>query len=278
MAAALAVPKARPRLGGTFLQLWAAHQQWPDSQWAELFGYLRQLGMNEVVVQWSRYDAIDYGPQVERLLGAGFDVWLGLGYDSRWWREPSPELVRDAVRDLPRLAGVRGYYLPQEIDAATWSGKSQTQALAQAIRAVRDRFHPLAVSGFANRQGAPDELARFWRDLQRKSKFDRLLFQDGIGAGKMPLDEWPLWAKPLARAMGRRLTVVVETFTAAGEGPAWHAEPAAWARIEAQLQIAARTGRSAPLAFSAPEYMTPLGGAAAAELFRQVLLSFADTQ
>jgi len=112
MAAALAVPQTRPRLGGTFLQLWTAHQQWPDSQWAALFGYLRDLGMNEVVVQWSRYDAIDYGPQVERVLRAGFDVWLGLGYDSRWWREPSPELVRDAARDVPRLAGVRGYYLP----------------------------------------------------------------------------------------------------------------------------------------------------------------------
>jgi hypothetical protein len=278
MAAALAAPEIRPRLGGTFLQLWVAHQQWPDSRWAELFGYLHQLGMNEVVVQWSRYDAIDYGPQVERLLRAGFDVWLGLGYDSRWWRQPSPEMVRDAARDVPRLDGVRGYYLPQEIDAAAWAGNSQTQALGQAIRSVRNQFHPLAVSGFTNRHGAPGEPARFWHDLQRGSRFDRLLFQDGIGAGKMPLGEWPQWAAPLARALGRRLTIVVETFTATGEGPAWHAEPAAAARIQAQLRIAASAGRNASLAFSAPEYMTPLGGAAAAELFRQVLFSLADTQ
>lgn len=277
MTAAIAVPGPRPRMGGTFLQLWAAHKKWPDERWTELFSYLRALGMREVVIQWSRYDALDYREEIERILRARFDVWMGLGYNSRWWQQPSPDMVRDAVRDVPRMDGVRGFYLPHEIDDATWADKHRAGALAEAIRSVRRQFHPLAVSGFSNRRGAPAGLAGFWRDLQRKSKFDRLLFQDGIGSGKMPLAEWPDWARPLARTLGRRLTIVVETFAARGEGATWQAEPAEWARIQEQLRIAGATGRSQVLVFSAPEYMTPLGGAPAGELFRQILLSQADT-
>jgi Domain of unknown function (DUF4434) len=275
MAAALAAPGPPPRLHGTFLQLWAAHKDWPDARWTELFGYLHDLGLREVVVQWSRYDAIDYRPEVERVLRAGFDVWMGLTYDSRWWQQPSPEMVRDAVRGASRLEGVRGYYLPHEIEAASWPGEQR--ALAEAIRSVRKQFHPLALSGFTNRTGSPAELARFWRTLQRRSKFDRLLFQDGIGSGKMPLADWPAWASPLARQLGRRLSIVVETFAAQGEGPTWQAQPADWPRIQEQLRLAAAASRNGILAFSAPEYMTPLGGYAATQLFHQVLSNRADT-
>ncbi len=277
MAAALAAPSRPPRLHGTFLQLWAAHKEWSDTRWTELFGYLRDLGLRKVVVQWSRYDAIDYRPEVERVLRAGFDVWMGLGYDSRWWQQPSPEMVRDAARDVSRIAGVRGYYLPQEVEAGSWTDKHSARALADAIRSVRLQFSPLAVSGFTNRSGSAADLARFWRDLQQKSKFDRLLFQDGIGSGKMPIAEWPHWASPLARQLGRRLNIVVETFAAQGEGPTWRAQPAEWPRVQEQLRLAADISRGGILAFSAPEYMTPLGGDAATQLFHQVLLNRADT-
>jgi hypothetical protein len=277
MAAALAAPGPRPSWRGTFLQLWAAHKEWPPERWTELFGYLRALGMREVIVQWSRYDTIDYGPEVERVIAAGFDVWMGLGYDSRWWQQPSPEMVRDAARGVPGLKGLRGFYLPQEIEDGAWAGKRLERTLADSIRAVRNQFHPLAVSGFTNRHGTPAGLARFWHGLQRRGRFDRLLFQDGIGSGKMPIAEWPDWAPPLSRALARRLTIVVESFTAEGEGASWHASPASWTRIEQQMRLATEFSHNAPISFSAPEYMTPLGGASAAKLFHQILLSRADT-
>lgn len=243
----------------------------------ELFGYLRALGMQDVVVQWSRYDAIDFRLEVDRVLRAGFHVWMGLGYESNWWRQPSPEMVRGATRDVSRMDGVRGYYLPHELEAGSWAGPQRFGELADAIRAVRSQFHPLAISGFTNRGGGPAAFANFWRELQRRSKFDRLLFQDGIGARKMSLAEWPDWAAPLARALGRRLTIVVETFSAQGEGTAWQAAPAEWTRIQEQMRVAGDISRNDLLAFSAPEYMTPLGGESAAKLFHLILLNLADT-
>jgi hypothetical protein len=163
------------------------------------------------------------------------------------------------------------------VEAGSWSGEERARALAEAIRAVRKRFRPLAVSGFTNRSGSPADLARFWHELQRKSKFDRLLFQDGIGSGKMPIGEWPEWASPLARRLGRRLSIVVETFAAQGEGPTWQGRPAEWPRIREQLGLAAELSRGGILAFGVPEYMTPLGGDLAELLFHQVLLNRADT-
>ena len=93
----------------------------------------------------------------------------------------------------------------------------------------------------------------------------------------MPLAEWADWAAPLARALGYRLHIVVETFTSRGEGAAWQAAPAEWARIEEQLRLASSLGSDNLLAFSAPEYMTPLGGDSAAKLFRQILQTQVDT-
>lgn len=277
MAAALTLPGGRAQLRGTFLQLWTAHKEWPDSRWTELFRYLRALGIKEIVIQWSRYDSIDYGPEIERVLQGGFDVWMGLGYDSAWWQRPSAEMILDSVRAVPRIAGVRGYYLPQELEASLWGDKQRYRAMAKAIRTVRTEFHPLAISCFTNRQGDPAELARFWRGLQRASRFDRLLFQDGVGSGKMPLSEWRRWAAPLAPALGRRLTFVVETFTATGEGASWQAAPADWERITEQIAVARDICPNDILAFSAPEYMTPLGGEAAAKLFHHILLGNVDT-
>ena len=93
----------------------------------------------------------------------------------------------------------------------------------------------------------------------------------------MPLAEWPEWAAPLALSLGRRLTIVVETFTAQGEGAMWRAAPAEWSRIQEQLRLAGDISCDDALAFSAPEYLTPLGGESAAKLFHQILLTLADT-
>ncbi|MDP1946868.1 MAG: hypothetical protein Q8L77_05150, partial [Nitrospirota bacterium] len=60
-------------------------------------------------------------------------------------------------------------------------------------------------------------------------------------------------------------------FQAQGEGPAWRGVPAEWPRIEEQLQVAAELSRNPVLAFSAPDYMTPLGGESAAALFQQIM-------
>jgi hypothetical protein len=201
---------------------------------------------------------------------------MGLAYGSRWWETQAGGMVRAAVEGVRPATGVRGYYLPQEIEAGQWQGAARQRELGEAVRQVRREFHPLAVSGFANHGARPEAAARFWRDLQKRSGFDRLLFQDGVGARKMPLEEWATWPEAISRALGRRFCVVVETFTGLGEGASWRGVPAEWDRVVKQLEIAERWSGQRAVAFSIPEYVTPLGGTAAGHLFSQARALFSD--
>ncbi len=276
MAAGFGGHRRLPGFGGTFLQLWASHRQWPEERWDELFSYLLQLGVGEVVVQWSRYDGAGFDEQVKRLVKANFSVWMGLSYESNWWQAQTGESIRRAILDVPRIEGVKGFYLPQELEAGEWSAPGRREELALAIKFVRRQFRPLAVGGFTNCRGRPEDLGRFWRNLQHESGYDRLLFQDGVGAGKVPIADWDAWCRALAWGAGKRLSVVVETFTGSGEGAAWRGVPAEAGRIARQLEIARRWSRSGVVAFSLPEYVTPLGGRDAEALFLQVRTLLSD--
>lgn len=257
---------------GTFLQFWRTHLDWDETEWRRLFGYLEALRMGEVVVQWTRYDGIDYRPLAERVLrwaeGAHVAVWLGLAHESKWWQ--AAELGSIAERDLawakelPRGRARRGWYLPEEIEERRWSGR-ETELRAH-WRGLRKALRPLAVSGFWGGQMRPEELGRWWRAAARGS-VDRVLFQDGWGAGPMTEGRWPGYSHELRRALGRRLTVVVELFARAPGAAEFRADPAEWARVRRQMEWAGRNS----VAFSVPEYATPMGGAAAARVYQQWL-------
>lgn len=72
-----------------------------------------------------------------------------------------------------------------------------------------------------------------------------------------------------------KVSPVVELFEQT-EGPPisdkpFEAQPAAWDRIRSQIQLERRFARGFPIGFSVPEYMTPLGGKAAGELYSRYL-------
>jgi hypothetical protein len=269
----LAMRSGRPPLDGTFLQFWAAHLNWPTSRWADLFDALSAMHVRRVIIQWCAYDQYDYTPLVERVLAlaatAKMRVHVGLHYDSRWWTEFGHSTIAAlrliTERPAPpstfaRSAAFAGWYLPEEIDDIHWQTAEARSALAETLRQVRQRLRPLSVSGFSGRALPPAELAAMWRDLARRSRVDEVLFQDGIGAGKMTRSAWPGYAAALHHALGRRLSVVVETFEQTAGGAAFQATPAPLDRVLWQCSQARRP----PVAFSLPEYDTPLGGPAAA--------------
>jgi hypothetical protein len=295
----------RPRLQGTFLQLSTTNAGWSPETWRQLFRYLERLRVSQLVVQWTVYgDTAFYAterhvpvaqPPLETILTladrSGMSVMVGLAHDPGYWSKISrePELVEvyfttqqrrsEAVaRELAPVVGrhpsFRGWYITEEIEDSTWKDpRARAVLLARlgtGLRAVRADAK-IAISGFSNAATQPATFAEFWTALLRAAPIDVWMFQDGIGAGKQQLSYLPLYldaARDVAAGTGRELQVIVVVFEQVNTAGDFKAVPAALTRVERQLDLAAaRSTARGPLAFSIPEYMTPLGGPAAERLF-----------
>ncbi|MBI5281219.1 MAG: DUF4434 domain-containing protein [Candidatus Solibacter usitatus] len=280
--------RPRPWPGGTFLQFWSAHLIWDDARWSRLYQHLSEIGVTELVVQWSRYDDIGYVPLVLRAAdecdARDWTLHAGLAHHSQWWTalEQGPAARAQALarafaahlecaRELAPLARrrcFRGWYLPEEIDDVHWQAAAGVDALCGHLSRLHHSLHPLSAGGFTSGRAAPSTLARFWAHLRRESKLDTVLFQDGIGAGNLSLPQWETLLPVLSRSVGpRRLRVVVEAFEQISASGPFQARPAPVERIEAQTTLARRWTRRPPIAFSFPEYFTPEGGAEARARF-----------
>ena len=115
--------------------------------------------------------------------------------------------------------------------------------------------------------------------LQRAS-IDVVLFQDGIGARKLAIPDLPLYLTAMrnaTQASNRGLAIIIEIFEQVAGPPLddtpFQAIPATLERIRQQIEAAAAYA-PALVAFSIPEYMTPLGGPAAEGLFEKYKESF----
>ncbi len=304
-----AVPSG-PRLQGTFLQLTEAHSRWKEADWAKLFGYFKQLQLSQLVIQWTVYDDLAFfqgenfrqmpNPPLPIILkladAAGLQVMVGLATDSGYWDKVGrdPELVKIFLRRLrlrdeaivgqlaPQLKdhpSFRGWYIPEEIDDINWQEASARKVLFAHLQELSAALHKaapgrVAISGFTNGRTDPKSLARFWQSLLEETGIDDLLFQDGVGAKKLLVEEVPVYLESLRQAVppgsGRKLQVVVELFRQVSERP-FRAQAAPWDRVKRQLEIAARYANGGILAFSVPEYMTPTAGPEANKLFRAYL-------
>lgn len=149
-----------PRFASTFVQLWDRHNDWTAGQWDRLCADLAELGVGEIILQWSLItepaffwrltperraevpqDRVDPARAVDQLVAAakrhGLQVRFGLSEDPAWWAEIRNEaklvevflnrLAQDQLslaRTLVDLYGddpvFGGFYIPQEIDDQTW--------------------------------------------------------------------------------------------------------------------------------------------------------------
>ena len=284
----------------TFWQPLLADRDRGAAHWLSWMAALRRLGVTRLIVQHSAlepYDVLlpgaapdDAGRRLlADLLAAarrhGVQVWMGLSYDPAHFEavaadDPSRvqaylqmrlQRMRRVVALLSpsmRHPSVRGWYLSDEIDDLSWASVSRGELLrswlAEAtaqLRAAAPNAR-IAVSGFVNaRQTTPADLAQQWqRWFEAAPALDELLFQDGVGAGKVPLDQSAAYlaaVAEVARRARRRFTPVVELFEAAdaaATGNGWRAAP--FERVARQIAIARSTARSWA-AFSVPEYAGP---------------------
>lgn len=274
------------RLSGTFLQLNQGHLSWPDSKWEMLFDCFVRLNLNRLVIQWAQDEEalfLDLLPMIfDRAGAAKMRVHLGLLNVRSFWsmNDESAERILASIYEqtvpligqlapLARRKEFSGWYIPQEFDDVRWSRKNMRRnggdfirAVTKSLRKIAPRSH-VSLSAFANGHLPPEELAHLWHDVFRFAKVDELLFQDGIGVHKLTLDRLPAYEKALRKRLGARFTPVIEIFEQTGDDP-FAAIPASAERVRRQLAIA-----GAAIAFSIPEYMTPLGGEAAAALFEE---------
>ena len=306
------------RLRGTFLQLASGHGAWEREQWRQLVGYFRELGLQEVVVQWTLLDEVAFydtqtfasaevaplrRPPLETILNladdAGLRVRVGLAASASFWQQADehPELfeVRLARLYLRSVAvaeelapsvvqhpSFRGWYITEEIDDETWSEARRQDTLLEYLGTLSTRLKELtptatvSVSGFSNAFLDPAAFGEFWGRVLDRAPIDTVLFQDGIGAGKLEPGEVPLYLEAIrgaSAARSRDLQVVVEVFRQT-DGPPINDEPfaavpAGFDEILGQLRMAAEYAADGVIAFSVPEYMSPLGGDEAADRYEQ---------
>jgi hypothetical protein len=298
-------------LDGSFVQLTRAAALRPRAEWERLFADMAAIGVSQIFVQWMHADGVAFyaeeppNPDDVPMLDVLFDlaerhgmrVWLGLAHDAGWWAgvdraRPAAEVeVFLARRRLANAAVARalapavqgrasfaGWYVPDEVDDRNWLGAERTALVADYLAALGRELAELvpgagiAVSGFAQGWGTPAQLADLWRTVTERAPLALVLLQDGVGAGKLTLDDLPAYLPRLRAAVephGARLGAVVELFdtTSAPDAATFTAVPAALSRVERQLAIAWRETNGPVVGFSVPDYLSPFGGAAAGRAY-----------
>lgn len=300
-----------PGFSRSFIQLSREHATWSATEWAQLFKALNELRVTEVIVQWSAVDEQSYTmaqpkhssnrPVISALLDsaaqAGINVVLGMHADSNYWsaiRQSVPALegyfrrrlfahenLIESLTPIIKEYGktLSGWYIADEIDDVNWRTSESSTVLFAYLNQLCLRLRTVvparsvAISGFSNGALDPELFAEFWQRLLTATGIDQLLFQDGIGARKLNLQELPLYLMPLKRAVtseGRQLAIVIELYTQVAGPPltdeAFRAIPSPISRLHEQISVAKRFSLDA-VAFSVPDYMSPFGSAPAQKLF-----------
>lgn len=298
-------------LDGSFVQLTRAAALRPRAEWERLFADMAAIGVSQVFVQWMHADGVafyaeeppkpDDVPMVDVLFALaerhGMRVWLGLAHDAGWWAgvdraRPAGEvevfLARRRLANLavaralvPAIAGrstFAGWYVPDEVDDRNWLGAARARLAADYLAALGRDLAPLApgagiaVSGFAQGWGTPEQVAELWSTIAERAPLGLVLFQDGVGAEKLSVDDLPAYLPRLRAALaphGERLGVVVELFdtTSPADGTTFAAVPAPLGRVERQLDVARHGANGPVVGFSVPDYLSPFGGAAAGRAY-----------
>lgn len=212
----------------------------------------------------------------------GIRVWLGLSVDPTYFDHVSSSsdaqvrhylgqrlartlALAHALRPALAHAAVRGWYVGDEIDDLNWARPVRTALLQSWLLEVTEGLAriaphmPIAISGFVNAELTPPAaLVVQWRRwFEAAPRLDELLFQDGVGAGKVPLADSERYLTAIAEvaaSWGRRFTPVVELFEPVPGQPPGTFRSADARRVHEQLNIVRRVATDW-VTFSVPDYV-----------------------
>lgn len=267
----------------TFLQPWQSYETLPVAEWRRRLKLTRDLGCNEIILQWSALYGGSYPwtmPEgliqllFEEGRSLGIGIRVGLPYDEGWWKALSGKGTRRLSEFLgsaqavcletlnnsrwPDQAGFRGWYLPYELDQYNWATTERRDLLIPWLSALADASarrtaQPLALSTFYSRLATTGTLAGLWSDILDAAQL-RPMLQDGVGvaglgnyAGLEPL-------RGLLRERKVPFDLIVELFEQLPSLPnsndAFRAKPASGERISAQMDVARSYGADRIVAFA----------------------------
>jgi len=284
----------------TFLQVWTDHAPWSEKDWSAHFGELAALGFEEVILQWSSHadttvlgdpsdgsNTVPLAVLAKSARKAGVRLWLGLTYDPKFWSSLNRgsevvasylnrRLAREKIQ-IGRLASqinevdpagdvFSGWYISDEIDDGKWRTSENDGLVTQYLTLLREQLAqarptwPVMISGFATGRMSPRGWAQSSEDLLGATKIEGFLFQDGVGAGHLTLEQSESYLKALETALappGRNFGVVIEIFRKlpSVDSGGFTAESASGDRVEKQLRQASCYGADPVVVFSAPEYL-----------------------
>lgn len=285
----------------SFIQLGERELELGEAEWADEIELLRSAGVELAIVQFSgdergSYDRRRPGREPIRALlaaatAARLPLFLGLWADPGWprggaveGRLPPPLDRPEEARALGELCRASpacvGWYIPEEIDDATFSGPGRADALRAYLVRAAAALHMLAphrrvaIAPFFSGRGDAAEHAAFWGSVLRERSVDIVMLQDGVGAGRATpamAARYLAAMQPVAGNAGVELWSVLELFLQTHGPPiderAFAAEPmhpaTLWASLAAERGVARRM-----VAFSVLDYMDPRRGDAARRLYR----------
>jgi hypothetical protein len=223
---------------------------------------------------------------IKAACNANINLWLGLHHDSQFWERSAQsknqvktylnQRLLDLKQRLPALesainsAGsdadcIKGWYIADEIDDMTWADAGHQKLLIENLKSTKQLLTkarpkwPIAISGFTNQIKTPKNYAKMWDKLLTKSGIDLLLFQDGIGAGKLSLETEASYIQSLttmAHTKEYDISVVVELFNMTKQKDGTNRFSAAnSARVQQQLTLAEKAGAKQLAVFAATPYL-----------------------
>lgn len=170
-------------LNGVFIQPDNHIAGWPEEKWLREFQRMRNLGFKKLIVQWCRYDDIEYYSTTHEHLDMEnrektvqrkhiintiirlsrvfeMDLYLGLYHDSSYWSQikASPDVVENYLYHLidrnlkvaeallpliSKFSGFKGFYIPQEVDDVTWFRQGKAKNLRHFIVSLNSRLKQL---------------------------------------------------------------------------------------------------------------------------------------
>ncbi len=169
-----------PIISGSFIQL-SYGDIWTQADWEEEFDYMKDLGMDHVILQWIvdfspsekavYYDSPLYNASTgyanrnnqDTLLNVltaaenkGIDVWVGLAANEQWWDSATDQAWltgeaqanKDVIKDIwdspegyKNISSFKGWYSVWEIENYRFSARADQQKLRSALKTIVDYAH-----------------------------------------------------------------------------------------------------------------------------------------
>ena len=209
-------------------------------EWKEILSTMHSFGMGTLILQWSRYDVVDFMKQkawLKEILKEAevqnIEVVIGLYGDNRYFKnienkklnlslyfdklyKINLQQAKQVYKVAKAFPNFSGWYFTEEVDDLNFKDKEREEALkvywmqlSNAIKKVENK--PVYLSGFYGQNSSPQEYATMLNNVIPKDA--HLLLQSGVGAKLVRLDESKKYMQKFKKSYKSRFTPIVELFT-----------------------------------------------------------------